>query len=73
MPLKGARYRMKDGVRLAFQGDQVVEAKNMKTGEMHTQEEFEKDKIRNSKDYKRTMSSLREHTGTRNGPPRRRS
>jgi len=35
MPLgKGVRYRMKDGVRLAFKGNTVVEAKNMKTGEM---------------------------------------
>jgi len=35
MPLgKGVRYRMKDGVRLAFKGNTVVETKNMKHGEM---------------------------------------
>ena len=37
MPLgKGVRYRMKNGLRLAFQGDRVVETKNMKTGATHT-------------------------------------
>jgi hypothetical protein len=35
MPLgKGVRYRMKDGVRLAFKGNTVVETKDMKTGKM---------------------------------------
>lgn len=35
MPLKGAKYRMKkdSDVRLAFKEGEVVEAKNMKTGE----------------------------------------
>lgn len=46
MPIPGARYRMKGGVRLAFQGDKVVETKNMKTGAMHTPEEFKMDRDR---------------------------
>jgi hypothetical protein len=44
MPLPGARYRMKDGVRLAFRGNKVVEAKNMKTGSLHDEEEFAMDR-----------------------------
>lgn len=41
MPLgPGVKYRVKQTskgpVRLAFKGDKVVEAKNMKTGAMHT-------------------------------------
>lgn len=36
MPLTGVRYRMKDGTRLAFTGDRVVETKHMKTGATHT-------------------------------------
>lgn len=44
MPIPGARYRMKNGVRLAFKAGQVVEAKNMKTGATHTPEEFKKDR-----------------------------
>jgi hypothetical protein len=45
MPIPGgARYRMKDGVRLAFQGNKVVEAKNMKTGATHTLAEFKRDR-----------------------------
>ena len=36
MPLgKGVRYRVKNGVRLAFKGDRVVETKHMETGETH--------------------------------------
>lgn len=47
MPLgPGVRYRMKDGVRLAFKGDKVVESKNMKTGATHTPEEFARDRKR---------------------------
>ncbi|MEK7766437.1 MAG: hypothetical protein AAB368_09385 [bacterium] len=48
MPLgKDVRYRMKNGVRLAFQGKgQVVEAKNMKTGATHTPKEFARDRAR---------------------------
>lgn len=46
MPLPGARYRYKKGtnIRLAFQGGQVVEAKNMKTGATHTPAEFAEDR-----------------------------
>lgn len=36
MPLgSGVRYRMKDGIRLAFKGNRVVETKKMSTGETH--------------------------------------
>lgn len=47
MPLgKGVRYRYKKGtdVRLAFKGNKVVEAKNMKTGATHTPAEFKRDR-----------------------------
>ena len=56
MPIKGAKYRMKKGsnVRLAFKGDEVVEAKNIKTGAVHTQEEFKADKKRKVKRGKGT-------------------
>ena len=45
----GTRYRMrpmKGGgfERLAFQGNRVVESKNMKTGATHTPEEFAADR-----------------------------
>lgn len=42
MPLPGARYRYKKGtnIRLAFKGNDVVEAKNMETGATHTASEF---------------------------------
>ena len=46
MPLpKGTRYRVKttksgEKVRLAFKDNKVIEAKNLKTGETHTQKEF---------------------------------
>lgn len=61
MPLPGARYRYKKGtkIRLAFRGNQVVEATNMKTGATHTPEEFEADKTRQSKPYKQLMSTLK--------------
>lgn len=43
----GTRYRMKNGVRLAFtKGGEVVEAKNMKTGATHTPAEFKADRRR---------------------------
>jgi len=52
MPIPGARYRMvkthKGMVRLAFKGNKVVEAKNMRTGKIHTPEEFRAD-MRKSK------------------------
>lgn len=46
MPIKGARYRYqpKTNVRLAFKDGEVVEAKNVKTGAVHTQAEFQADK-----------------------------
>lgn len=49
MPIPGARYRMKpmkDGgyERLAFKDGNVVEAKNMQTGAMHTPAEFAQDR-----------------------------
>ena len=51
MPIKGARYRVKQTakgpVRLAFRGQgQVVEAKNLKTGAVHTPKEFAADRGR---------------------------
>lgn len=45
MPLgKHVRYRVKDGVRLAFKGQQVVEAKKLKSGATHTPTEFKQDR-----------------------------
>ena len=49
MPLgPGVRYRVKTSggkkVRLAFKGDKVIEAKNLKTGATHTPAEFAKDR-----------------------------
>ena len=46
MPLPGAKYRYKKGtkMRLAFKAGQVVEAKNMKTGAIHTPAEFAADR-----------------------------
>jgi len=45
MPLgPNVRYRVKDGVRLAFRGQRVVEANNLKTGATHTPREFTADK-----------------------------
>jgi len=49
MPLgPGVRYRVKTQggkkMRLAFKGDEVVEAKNLKTGATHTSKEFAKDR-----------------------------
>lgn len=48
MPLKGVRYRYtKSGVRLAFKGGEVVEAKGP-TGKTHTPAEFKADKRKHS-------------------------
>ena len=59
MPLQGVRYRMTPShVRLAFRGQKVVEAKNMKTGDIHTEEEFNKDEVRKSDGYKKVMHAL---------------
>lgn len=50
MPIgRSVRYRVKttpsgEKIRLAFKGNEVVEAKNLKTGATHTPEEFKKDK-----------------------------
>ena len=48
MPLgKGVRYRMgPNGVRLAFRGNRLVEAKNMETGATHDSAEFAADRKR---------------------------
>lgn len=47
MPLgKDVRYRRKGAVRLAFRGNKVIEAKNMKTGKIHTPAEFAADRAR---------------------------
>jgi hypothetical protein len=47
MPIKNAKYAMKKtkkgNVRLAFVKGKVVEAKNMKTGKIHTPAEFKAD------------------------------
>lgn len=43
MPIKNARYRRKGKMRLAFRDGEVVEAKNMETGEMHTESEMKHD------------------------------
>jgi len=49
MPIQGARYRVKTTktgkkIRLAFKNGKVVEAKNLKTGAMHTPSEFATDR-----------------------------
>ena len=49
MPIKGARYRYKGKVRLAFKDNKVVEAKNVKTGATHTPAEFKSDKAKHKK------------------------
>ena len=51
MPLRGVRYRVKttksgEKVRLAFRGNQVVEAKNLETGATHTPAEFAQDRAK---------------------------
>jgi hypothetical protein len=46
MPLgKGVRYRVTDsGVRLAFKGGKVIEAKSLSSGKVHTPKEFAADR-----------------------------
>lgn len=61
MPIKGARYRVtttKSGkkVRLAFKGNKVVEAKNLKSGATHTPAEFKKDSLARVKRRNATRS-----------------
>jgi len=50
MPLTNVRYRVaqKGGekIRLAFRGNKVVEAKNLRTGAMHTESEFKHDRLK---------------------------
>ncbi len=51
MPIKGAKYRMKPMKgggyeRLAFQGNKVVETKNMKSGATHSPAEFKADRAK---------------------------
>jgi hypothetical protein len=61
MPLgKGVRYRYKKGtkIRLAFKDDEVIEAKNMESGETHTKEEFSQDKRRRAKRQKRRRNVI---------------
>lgn len=58
MPIPGARFRVKTTksgkkVRLAFKDDEVVEAKNMKTGDTHTPDEFAADKKKAKKKGKK--------------------
>jgi hypothetical protein len=59
---------MKNGVRLAFKGNKVIEAKNMKTGKVHTPEEFANereettepsDEVRDSDDFTHLMGKLK--------------
>jgi hypothetical protein len=51
MPIEDAKYRYKKGtdVRLAFKDDKVVEAKNTKTGAIHTPAEFAADRKKKEK------------------------
>jgi len=50
MPLgKNVRYRRKGNVRLAFKGNEVVEAKNMKSGATHSPAEFSKDRKKHAR------------------------
>lgn len=53
VPIPGARYRVKKtskgNVRLAFKGSKVVEAKNLKTGKIHTMQEMMADHLRKGK------------------------
>lgn len=54
MPLgPGVRYRVvtRGGkkIRLAFRGNTVVEAKNLETGETHTEAEFKADRRQKTK------------------------
>lgn len=66
MPIPGARFRVKQTpsgpVRLAFKGNTVVEAKNLRSGATHTQTEFEKDRRRRAK-HKGQARALRSMSG----------
>jgi hypothetical protein len=66
MPIPGARFRVKQTpkgpVRLAFKGNKVVEAKNLKTGATHTQTEFQKDRRRRAK-HRAQIKAVRSYGG----------
>lgn len=54
MPLgKDIKYRVKKTskgpIRLAFKGNEVIEAKNLKTKKVHTPSEFKADKLKGNK------------------------
>lgn len=55
MPLgPGVRYRVRTTtsgkkIRLAFRGNKVIEAKNLKTGKVHTPAEFAQDRRKRRK------------------------
>ena len=70
MPIPGARFRVKQTpkgpVRLAFKGGKVVEAKNLRTGSMHSQVEFDKDRRRRAK-HKGQMRALKSIAGSNGG------
>jgi len=54
MPLKGGRYRVKNGIRLHFTNAGTVnEAKNLKTGKTHTPAEFAADRKRKGRNVLR--------------------
>lgn len=57
MPLgPGVRYvTTKSGVRLAYKGNEVIEAKNVKTGAIHTSAEFKADRNRRKQMRSRAM------------------
>jgi hypothetical protein len=65
MPLgPGVRYRFApNGVRLAFRGSRVIEAKNVKTGATHTPAEFVADR----KKRKRPTGSLKPRASVLHG------
>jgi len=44
------RYKKNSHIRLAFKNGNVIEAKNMKTGNTHTPKEFADDKKKNKHD-----------------------
>lgn len=62
MPLgPDVHYRYKKGTdtRLAFKGNQVVEAKNMKSGATHTPQEFARDRAAKTPASSRSMRGRR--------------
>lgn len=46
-------------IRLAWRGGQVVEAKNLKTGKVHTEAEFKRDLKRRKKRMRKLRGALR--------------